>query len=156
MATMTEGPEHTFFLRRRQRRYSQVAEKLQLQIFARLPSGNLKSGQKVLLHLATDGSPHSLAMEVLPGEQVCVTDVNISYTFPVQHLVRMLSEATDRKYILFFHVNQKPAKNELDAEDTEYDMLLDTLAGGNEFEYDEFVRDLELPVVDEQEEDDDA
>ena len=95
-------------------------------------------------------------MEVLPGEQVCVTDVNISYTFPVQHLVRMLSEATDRKYILFFHVNQKPAKSELDAEDTEYDMLLDTLAGGNESEYDEFVRDLELPVVDEQEEDDDA
>ena len=30
MAGMTEGPEHTFFLRRRQRRYSQVAEKLKL------------------------------------------------------------------------------------------------------------------------------
>ena len=156
MAAMTEGPEHTFFLRRRQRRYSQVAEKLQLHIIARLPSGNLKSGQKVLLHLATDGKPHSLAMEVLPGEQVCVTDVNVSYTFPVQHLLRMLSEATDRKYILFFHVNQKPAKNERDTEDKEYDMLLDTLAGGNEHEYDEFVRDLELPVVDEKEEDDDA
>ena len=141
-------------MRRRQRRYSQVAEKLKLQIFARLPSGNLKSGQKVLL--ATDGNPHSLAMEVLPGEQVCVTDVNVSYTFPVQHLAHMLSEATDRKYILFFHVNQKPAKNERDAEDNEYEMLLDTLAGGNEHGYGEFVKDLELPVVDEKEEDDDA
>ena len=156
MADMTEGPEHTFFLRRRQRRYSQVAEKLKLHIFARLPSGSLKSGQKVLLHLATDGNPHSLAMEVLPGEQVCVTDVNVSYTFPVQHLAHMLSEATDRKYILFFHVNQKPAKNERDAEDNEYEMLLDTLAGGNEHGYGEFVKDLELPVVDEKEEDDDA
>ena len=95
-------------------------------------------------------------MEVLPGEDVCVTDVKVRYTFPVQHLLRMLSEATDRKYIIFFHVNQKPAKNERDAEDKEYDLLLDTLAGGNEQEYDEFVKDLELPVVDEQDEDDDA
>ncbi|CAE7506749.1 unnamed protein product [Symbiodinium sp. CCMP2592] len=134
-----------------------VAEKLMLHIFARLPSGNLKSGHKVLLHLATDGNPHSLAMEVLPGEQICVTDVNVSYAFPVQHLAHMLSEATDRKYILFFfYVNQKPAKNERDAEDKEYEMLLDTLAGGKEHGYDEFVKDLELPVVDEKEEDDDA
>ena len=85
-----------------------------------------------------------------------MTDVKVRYTFPVQHLLRMLSEATDRKYIIFFHVNQKPAKNERDAEDKEYDLLLDTLAGGNEQEYDEFVKDLELPVVDEQDEDDDA
>ncbi|CAE7209382.1 unnamed protein product, partial [Symbiodinium microadriaticum] len=118
--------------------------------------GNLKSGQKVLLHLATDGNPHCLAMEVLPGEQVRVTDVNASYTFSVQRLLCMLSEATDRKYIIFFHVNQKPAKNERDAKDKEYDLLLDTLAGGNEREHDEFVKDLELPFVDEKGEDDDS
>ena len=95
-------------------------------------------------------------MEVLPGEQVRVTDVNASYTFSVQRLLCMLSEATDRKYIIFFHVNQKPAKNERDAKDKEYDLLLDTLAGGNEREHDEFVKDLELPFVDEKGEDDDS
>ena len=151
MASMTDGPEHVFFRRRQQRRYTHVAEKLKLQIFPRLPPADLTSGQKVLLHLATDGNPHCVAMETLPGQEVCVTDVTVSYTFSLQHLSSMLSDAIDRKYIILFYVNQKPDKSDNDAEDEEYRLLLETLAGGNENDYsggadeeegDVFVRDL--------------
>ncbi|CAE7251936.1 unnamed protein product [Symbiodinium microadriaticum] len=92
-------------------------------------------GQKVLLHLATDGNPHCVAMETLPGQEVCVTDVTVNYTFSLQHLSSMLSDATDRKYIILFYVNQKPDKFDNDAEDEEYRLLLETLAGGNENDY---------------------
>ena len=103
MASMTDGPEHAFFRRRQQRRYTHVAEKLKLQSFPRLPPADLKSGQKLLLHLATDGNPHCVALETLPEEEVCVTDVTVSYTFSLRHLSRMLSDATDRKYIILFY-----------------------------------------------------
>ena len=90
-------------------------------------------------------------METLPGQEVCVTDVTVSYTFSLQHLSSMLSDATDRKYIMLFYVNQKPDKFDNDAEDEEYRLLLETPPGGNENDYsggadeeegDVFVRDL--------------
>ncbi|CAE6972000.1 unnamed protein product [Symbiodinium sp. CCMP2592] len=153
MALMTEGPEHMFFQRRRQRTYAQVAEKANIKVFPRLPTTALESGQKILLHMATEGNPHCVALEVCSGNEVRVTDLTVSYTFSVVDLARMLSEATDRKYMIFFHLNQKPEDLDRDAQDSEYDLLMETLAGGDSD--DEFVQDLALPIVEEKEQDED-
>ena len=148
-----EGPEHMFFQRRRQRTYAQVAEKANIQIFPRLPTGGLESGQKIFLHLATEGNPHCVALEVCPGNEVCVTDMTVSYTFPMEDLAHMISEATDRKYIIFFHLSRKPQELDRDARDSEYALLLETLAGGHSDH--EFVKDLALPVEEKKDQDDD-
>ncbi|CAE7313439.1 unnamed protein product, partial [Symbiodinium microadriaticum] len=144
MASLTEGPEHMFF--------NDVAEKANIKIFPRFPTGDLQSGQKIFLHLATEGNPHCIALEVCSRHEVCVTDMTVSYTFPIEDLLRMLLEAADRKYIIFFHLNRKP-EDDRDAQDSEYDLLLETLAGGHSD--DEFVKDLALPVVEEEGQDDD-
>ena len=155
MASMTEGPEHAFFRRRRQRKYVDVAEKLKLSIFPRIQPSVLKSGQKVLLHIASDGNPHCVALEMLTDTQVRITDVRVSYNCSVQHLLRMLSAASDRKYILFFHLQQKPGKNAGDALDDDYESLLDSMAGGSEEDLeDRFVYDLDVQENADEDDDD--
>ncbi|CAE7421452.1 unnamed protein product [Symbiodinium natans] len=162
MAAASEGTEHAFFTRRQRRTYEQVSKFTQLPIFPRMPCTEFVAGQKFLLHLATAGQPHCLAAQALSLEQVQLTNVTATYKFSMADFSRMLTEATDRKYIQFFYVEQKPDTVVLDANEAEYELLLETQAGANHEDdgednfAEDFVRDVETQEDAEDDEPEDA
>ena len=97
-----------------------------------------------------NGRPHCVALKILPENQVRVTDMTVSYQFSAEHLLEMILQACDRKYIIFFHLNEKPAKCSSGAEESEYEVLLESLAGADrehDDDDDSFVRVAAMPIL---------
>ena len=139
-------PAHVFFARRGCRTYEQVKDSAGLRLFPRLPRRELKPGEKILLHLASGGKPHCVAAEVTADGVVQITDGTERVAVSLADMWRMCSEATDRKYIIYFYVDKRPEKLATDAEDSQYDLLLQTqAAAGEDDDEDLFVQDVDVP-----------
>ena len=155
MVANTESEFQHYFERRHHRTYAQVSEGTGLVLLPDLSSISLPRTSKVLMHVATHGKPHCVAVELLDGE-VQVTDGAVQRTVSEKDFTLFRKLAVDSKYILFFEVYRN--KHEMPAEGSnaddsltarEIESLLDFQAAGQEDgECDDFVVDVDQDAVD--------
>ena len=106
----------------------QVIKRTGARMHPWLSSSRTKAGNRFLLHLETNGSLRCVAAEINDDASSQIIDGVSKCTISSEDFQRMCKEACDRKYILFCFVDCLPETALTDAEEKEYDLLLETQA----------------------------
>ena len=146
----TESAAHLYFSRRRHRTYEQMATACNLQLAPMLDASSLADGGSFLLHVVPCGRPHCLAMNITPSGAVHLRDCDKRWLVTRSDFQELLTDATDKKYIVFFGIGKaRPPGNcheELEVDDLS--SLLELQASGTKSSVEEMEGDLSWDVSD--------
>ena len=145
MLPQKETPEHQYFSRRGHRTYAQAAAGCRLSFKPSFDLG-MQLSTKYLMHLATNGNAHCLAVDVVSSESVYIFDRTTRWHVSLDEFQTMFRKSADTRYILslkFLTQSILRKRTAMIKFQTKPSALLDLQAAGSEEGADEFVLDAE-------------